>query len=92
MEERVYKQLQSAQSNFKAREKTHFLKADRWTKLQLDDIQEDMQVLRGHVGELESLISCKSKSSKIKFKAMLRREQKKIITKSRLRMRKLGAG
>ncbi len=90
--ERLYKQLKSAQVKVKAYENTHVLKADRWTKPQLDDIQEDMQASKEHVGKLESVISCDSKSSKIKFKSMIHKEQKKLITKNRTGMRRLGAG
>ena len=92
VKERLYKQLKSAQVKVKAYKNTHFLKADRWTKPQLDDIQEDMQALKEHVGKLESVISCDSKSSKIKLKSMIRREQKKLITKNRTGIRRLGAG
>ena len=73
-------------------EQKYSLKSDRWTKIQLEELQDNIVFLTERVDDLKCLMSRETKNYLQKVNAMVKRTQSRLINESRLSKRKLGAG
>ena len=76
----------------KSLEQNYSIKSDRWTKIQLEELQDNISFLTERVDDIKSLMSQETKNSQQKVNAMVKRTQSRLINENRLGKRKLGAG
>ena len=89
---RLDSQVKHTQEKIKCLEQKYSLKSDRWTKIQLEELQDNISFLTERVDDLKSLTSQETKSSQQKVNAMVKRTKSRLINENRSGKRKLGAG
>ena len=88
---RLDSQVKYTQEKINSLEQKYSLKSDRWTKIQLEELQDNISFLTERVDVLKSLTSKETKNSQQKVNAMIKRTQSRLINENRLGKQKLGA-
>ncbi len=86
----ISNKIQKLESKIQAKEKLLLRKSESWTKVRLDELQDEIEACKDRVKDLQDLQDGKSKSHKQRLQQMRRRRAKKLLILNRVGKRKLG--
>ena len=89
---RLKSKIERIEEKVALKEKQYSLKKDRWTKTQLDELEEEISDLKERGQSVRNLIKIETKQDKKRINQMVKRTQKQLIEENRLGLRKSSSG